>query len=74
MAEHTPLVVLDAVHPKVIQALLAIPATEKVDHVVDWIEAHGMTTARRWHIAVCICAVESFPDCVRLRGMQIRIE
>jgi hypothetical protein len=74
MAEHTPLVILDAIYPEVIQTLLAVPATKQIDHVVDWIDAHGMTATGRRHIAICVCAVKSLPDCVRLGSKEIWIK
>jgi hypothetical protein len=53
---------------------LAVPPTEEIYHVIDWIKAHGMTATRRWHIAVSIHAVQFCPDCMWLRSMQVRIK
>lgn len=74
VTKNTPLVVSNVVHPEVIQALLSVPASKEIYHVVDRVDAHGVAAPRRWHITICIRATKTLPDRVGLASVEVGIK
>ena len=74
MADDTPSIGLDIVHPKIVEGFIPVPASKEVDVPIVRIDTHGVSATFGGCVPIGVDPVETPPLGVWLAGLEVGLE
>jgi hypothetical protein len=74
VTDNAPPLARDVVHPEIAQGFGTVPPSEEVNVSVVRVETHGMPTAPRGYVSICVDTMETFPLSVGPAGLDVGVE